>query len=115
MRMLLQGQVATCPCDMRPVYFNNSMNMIWHYNERIQFNLWEMLWGIIPAFLHNLTSLIQLHLPIHHLTKQFLTLPCNHGDEIRTRLGVVISLQADGSPPVTFLYFNMFDWINIHC
>lgn len=75
----------------------NPMNVIGHDDECIQCNMRKMGGNVQPASFSNAADRIQLHFAIHDVTKQRHTFIGDDGDEIRTGLGVIVPLQADGS------------------
>ena len=77
------------------------MYMFRHHNERNKINHREMLRYLQPSSFYNSTSIIQEHLPIMDFPKQVPALECTDRDEIRSGLGVVITIQPERLPSVS--------------
>lgn len=92
--------MAGRPCGFMKI--QNSMKMIRHDHVRAQINVSKSFWQIQPFPVNDFAEIIQPHLPIYHLAKQTIALIRDDGDEIRARLCVIISLQADGFSVVYF-------------
>jgi len=77
---------------------DDTVDMVRHDHKRIQFDIGAEDAGANPFFVNNSSKRIHSHLPTHHLAKQ--THPTLRADrnEIRARLGVIVTLQADGTP-----------------
>src|SRR6185437_9063445 len=89
------GQVFR-PCN-RSNDMNDSMHMIRHDDERVQFHIWKMFRYFIPAFFRNYSSVIQLHRAADNIAKQMFAVVNAKGDEIRAVAGVIVSTQSGGS------------------
>lgn len=62
--------------DLAPTflnYENNSMDMIWHNNERARFNVRKMDGNIFPPFSNNFPVIAQIHLFLNDFSKQTFT------------------------------------------
>jgi hypothetical protein len=76
------------------------VDVVGHYDERIQFNEREMVRDVFPTTLGNLACLVQPHFTVHHMPKEAFPLAGASGDETRAGLGVIVSLEADGTAMV---------------
>ena len=77
-----------------PTY--DSMKVIWHDDEGLQFSQREMARDILPTTLGDFARVIQPHFSIHDFAEQAFPSPRADRHEIRAGLGIVMSLQADG-------------------
>lgn len=72
---------------LAPTFFghkNNSMNVIWHNDERACFHIWKMVGNIVPPFLNDFAVIAQIHFCVDNLSKQTFA-PLRHNcDIIRT-------------------------------
>ena len=71
------------------------MHMVGHNDVRVDRGVGKVGWDLLPAILYDLPIGVQLHPTVSHLSEQFSLLNCTDGDEIRSRLGVVVSLETD--------------------
>jgi hypothetical protein len=76
----------------------NAMEMVRHHDEGVQHNVREVIQNGIPANRCGLRYLVGYHLAAHNLTKQTLPMSGADGYEIRPRLGIVESRQAQLLP-----------------
>lgn len=81
--------------------------MIGHDNECTQTDIGETLSQPLPFMAGNLTSAVQPHITILDLAEQAGAAVGDNGDEISAGLGIIVSLQADGTAMV-------FLWIEFH-
>ena len=79
---------------------NNPVHMVWHDYICFQPQVWKMIRNFTPNCLGNFPKFIQLHFPLNNLSKQTLTLIRHRRDEIRPRLGIIISRYTDGAAVV---------------
>ncbi len=71
------------------------MHMVRHHHKCVQHNTDEMLWNCALTFKHNFTRFVQHHLVVDDLTEEALASLRTDGDEVRTRLRIVIARQPD--------------------
>jgi hypothetical protein len=79
---------------------DDSVNMIRHDDKRIQFNHRETMRNVLPTTPGDFARIVQMHLAVDHMAEQACVFPRAHLHEIRPRLGVIISIQAGGTPMV---------------
>ncbi len=70
--------------------------MIRHNDVFVQLGLRKMIGNFQPTLLCPFPTFIDPHFPVYNFTKQTFTVICHEGDEIGTRLGVIVSLQTNG-------------------
>ena len=85
-----------CPYG-RIIDDNDGMKMVWHNNEFAQFHLRMEDGNFIPFLPDHLAQWIQPHFKIYDVAKQRFPVMGDEGDEVFTRLGIIISRQADGA------------------
>lgn len=69
-----------------------------HDNEGVRFHAGiKKRRSYVPKRLDHPSRIIQRHFSINHIRKQALPILRHDGDEMRHRLGVIVSLQADGA------------------
>ena len=76
--------------------------MIGHDDKCINVNTWIMCRDFIPDGLNHSPRIIQAHFPIRDIAKQAFPILGANGHEIRTCLGIIISLQSNGTAMVNF-------------
>jgi len=62
----------------------------------------EIVWAISPTVVLQPRRTFQNHLFIHHLPKQAFAMPGDNCHIICAWLGIIVSLQADGTPMMLF-------------
>ena len=75
---------------------NDPMHVVRHDDERVHLCIRKMGRDILPTFLDDRSRRIDLHFAIHNFPKQKLPPEGDDGNVKSTRLGVIISFQADG-------------------
>jgi len=78
----------------------DAVDMIGHHHEGVQFHVLEMVRDFMPTRAHDFPHVVQPHFPVHHVAEQRGAPVGADGDEIRARLGVIVSLQPDGTAVV---------------
>jgi hypothetical protein len=73
------------------------MHVVGHDDKGIQFNQWEMVRDVLPTTPGDFARLVQPHFAIDHMAEQARPIAGAHRHEIRPLLGIIMSLQADGS------------------
>src|SRR5579859_2540016 len=89
----------------RPYGFHDSddaVNMIWHQNKLVDFNVWITPWQMVPIKPDHFADFIRLNFTFYHLTKQMLFLMSANCNEICSRLRIIVSGQPDRSPVMDF-------------
>ena len=79
---------------------NDSVHMIWHYHERIQFRSGKPAWQCLPNRPHHPSGIIQPHLSAIRTSQRARPIPRADRHEVRPWLGIVMSLEADGAAMV---------------
>src|SRR5881296_3966993 len=72
---------------------DNAVHMVGHHHESIQHNGWEMRWNLTPPLLRDTAAAIETHVPRNHLSEHVASLSQTNGDEIRSRMRVIISAE----------------------
>jgi len=70
--------------------------MIRHNDVFVQLGLRKMIGNFQPTLLCHFATFIHPHIPIDNFAKQTFAIVRHDGDEIDTRLGVIVSLQTNG-------------------
>ena len=78
------------------------MDMVWHNDERTQFYIAKTGWQFVPHLLGNQTKFVLRHFTVCNFAKQAFAFVGNYRNEIRTREGVIVSLQSDGMTVMDF-------------
>ncbi len=81
---------------------NNTMEMVWHYNEYIQYNIFTHCGGCNPFICNNISRIIQHHYAIDDFPKQACVIMRTYRQKIHTRLCIIIPLQANGPAVMNF-------------
>jgi len=76
----------------------NAMDMVRHDNKGVQRNVREVIRNGIPTSPYGLCDLVEYHLVIYDLAEQIFPAPGADGYEIRARLGIIESRQAQFLP-----------------
>jgi len=79
------------------------MNMIRHNDVFVQLGLWKMIGDIQPTLLCHFPTFVYPHFPIFNFTKQTLAIMRHDGNEIGTRLCVIVSMQTNGIDAIAVL------------
>ena len=79
----------------------DTVNMVWHDDKRVHGCVGEMGRDGIPVCLHEAAQCVDPHFPTRHLAKNMFAPEGNDGEEIATRLGVIVSFQANGCAVVS--------------
>jgi len=85
-----------------PYEDDDAVNVIGHNDECVGLNAGVKCWQFVPHVLNHLTCIVQSHLTIHHLAKQTRPILRADGDEIRTRLAVVVTFQSNAATMKAF-------------
>lgn len=72
-----------CPYARGICNYDNAVNMVGHYDKRIQFDSRISIRQFVPRLARNLADFIQPHLCIHDLAKYTFPVLCANRDEIR--------------------------------
>jgi hypothetical protein len=75
----------------------NSVDMIRHDDEFIQFHMREMDRYVMPTLLKNPRGIVQLHYTISNIPEQARPALGTDGNKIRPGLGIIVSQQANGT------------------
>ena len=76
-------------------YLDDAVNMIWHYNKFVQFNIISYFYCIFPMIVCNFPILIHYHYPIFNMPKYTCPVMATNGYEIQSRLCIIISFQTN--------------------
>ena len=89
--------------------FYDPVKMIWHDHELIYIDIREIRRDLTPRSFSNYTHFIQKHCGIGNLSKKTFAFFCTNGHKIKSGPGIIISLQADRTAPVS-LRFQLFSF-----
>ena len=84
----------------RPYNCDYPVDVVWHDNEFVQFDVGEMGYGSQPTRARNLPVFIHPHFRAHHVAKQAFPSARHNRDEIRPRLRIIVPRQTDGTAMV---------------
>lgn len=117
--MVWDGERNGVVFDREIVDNNYSVNMIRHNDVFVQLGLRKMIGNFQPTLLCHFATFIHPHIPIDNFTKQTFAIVRHDGDEIDTRLGVIVSLQTNGMSVVFrvihyFLFLPIINFILFH-
>jgi hypothetical protein len=65
--------------------------MVGHNDECVGLHARVKCWQIVPYIVHHFSCIVQLHLIMHHLTKQKRPILRANGDKIRPRLAIIVA------------------------
>src|SRR5947209_20247575 len=103
--MTIYGSIVSCAAIAGRVQDTvdnyDTVDVVWHHDAGIKGAVIEPSWQIQPCLLDQLPDRAQYHLIADYLAKQTLSLMRDNRNEIRTRLRIIVTLQADGSPVVS--------------
>ena len=85
-------------------YHDDPVNVIWHHNEGIGFDIRKSVSQFVPPLVDHSSHIIQLHFPVFDFTKQMFSVVRADGDEIRAVLGIIVFVQSNGTA-VAFVNF----------
>jgi hypothetical protein len=74
------------------IYHNNAVHMIGHDNPFIQLNVRVLFPLPGPTLGHNLSPIVQSHMPMRQLAEYRQPAPCAQRHEIRAGLGIIVTL-----------------------
>jgi hypothetical protein len=78
------------------------MDVVRHDHKSVRFNARELVLQFLPPALDHLPGVAQAHLIACHLAQEVRPLLYAGGHEVRPRLSIVISPQADGATVMPF-------------
>lgn len=78
-------------------YDNDTVNVIWHNDECIGFDIGKSVSQFMPPLIDHAPHVIQPHVSVFDFTKQVFSVLCAHRHKICAVLGVIISAQSDGT------------------
>ena len=78
------------------VYYDDSVNMVWHHDERVHFDSWKSVWQSAPNALDNLSGFIQPCFPVLYVTEERQPSLHYNGHEVSSGLCVIETFQANG-------------------
>lgn len=78
-------------------YHDDPVNVIWHHNEGIGFDIRKSVSQFVPPPINHAPDIIQPHVSVFDFTKQVFSVPCAHRYKIRTVFGIIMPLQSDGA------------------
>ena len=81
-------------------YGDDPVNVIGHDNKRIQVCAGTPSRQFVPHCLNQPTCVIEMHRPVHNITKEALSVLCADRHEIGAFPGIIESLEAKGSTAV---------------
>src|SRR3972149_1000861 len=90
------GERAVPPYGMSCEH-DNPVQVIWHNDERVQFDFFPYRCGTGPFRFDNPASLVEVHLPSNYLPKHARLSPGTDRHEVCPRSRVVVSRKADRS------------------
>ena len=73
---------------------DETVYMVWHDDKRVQSDVRIMVRQIVPTFVDDPPCVIKRHLPVQDVAKQALPVVSADGDEICSRLAVVVAAQT---------------------
>jgi len=77
---------------------HDSMQVVGHDHKCIQLDLLPDVGGSKPLLLRRMSCNAEIRVPAHDVSEEARAVVCHDGDEVSPRLGVVVTLQADGPP-----------------
>nr|VFJ53215.1 MAG: hypothetical protein BECKDK2373B_GA0170837_104125 [Candidatus Kentron sp. DK] len=83
-------------------YNQYPMKMIRHHHPLVQLDFLADCGGPPPFLGNDFAGMVQPHLPVQDFPEQAFPVLCANGQEIRPRLGIIISLQPDGAAVMCF-------------
>ena len=81
----------------------NAVNVVGHHHKGIQNDTREMAVQGTPAVLSGVSVFVQLQIAVGHIAEKRFPLIGADGDEIGSRLRVVIRLETDGASLAMYL------------
>ena len=81
-------------CFAPTVDHGDSMHVIGHDNEGVQFNRREMIRDFLPTTPGDFAGIVQPHFTVHHMTEQTFPIPRADRHEIGARLAMVGARRA---------------------
>ena len=82
--------------------FQDAVQVVWHYNERVQSYFRPNSLRGVPFRVHDISQRVAVHLSRDHLTEEQLSLMRADCDEIRSRACIIVSRQSNRTPMVHF-------------
>ena len=83
--------------DLRPHNGQDTVDVIGHDNERLEFNLRKVKGDFQPDLMNDASQSGQVHGTVDDLAKQAALLEGANRDKVESALGVIESLEADGA------------------
>ena len=77
---------------------HDSMQVVGHDHKCIQLEFLPDVGGSKPLLLRRMPCTAETHVPAQDVSEEARAVVCHDGDEVSPRLGVVVTLQADGPP-----------------